>query len=211
MRIRIRYAKKEALQFTSALDIQKIWLRSFRRAKIGLEYTQGFHPHPKMQLALPLALGFTSRSEIMDMWISGKMDVDLIKEYLKEKIPNGLDILDIEIISNSEKALVNRIESVKYNVHLHKGKYSTKVIQSKIESLLNKTEIIRTRRNKQYNLRPLINDIYINKKTKDEQVLTMSLKSLAGKTGRPDEVVDELKIDLTDCWIERIAINYRAL
>ena len=67
-RYRINYSKKEGMRYTSNLDVHKMWERTFRRAKLPLAYSQGFHPQPKIQQASPLPLGFLSDYEIVDFF-----------------------------------------------------------------------------------------------------------------------------------------------
>jgi len=38
-----------------------------RRAGIPLEYTEGFSPHPRISLAVPLSVGVTADNELMDI------------------------------------------------------------------------------------------------------------------------------------------------
>jgi radical SAM-linked protein len=59
-RLRITFAKQGALKFIGHLDLAKTWERILRRAQLALAYTQGFNAHPRLQLASPLPLGFTS-------------------------------------------------------------------------------------------------------------------------------------------------------
>ena len=45
-RLRVRFCRGEELKFISHLDIIRLWVRALRRARIPLEYTEGFSPHP---------------------------------------------------------------------------------------------------------------------------------------------------------------------
>ncbi len=67
IKIRITYTKMGWLKYTSNLDVQKLWERAIRRARLPLAYSQGYHPKPKMNLAAPLPLGFTSSAELIDI------------------------------------------------------------------------------------------------------------------------------------------------
>ena len=79
MRVRITYSKGNAIKFTSALDMQTIWQRALKRAGLSVEYSQGFHPQPKMQLPFPLPLGFTAQNEIIDIWFTQEYDLEKIR------------------------------------------------------------------------------------------------------------------------------------
>ncbi len=61
------------MRFTGHLDLQQTWFRVFRRAGIQLEYSQGFHQQPKLQLASALPLGYISSGEVLDGWIKEEL------------------------------------------------------------------------------------------------------------------------------------------
>ena len=64
-----------------------------RRADLALMYSQGFHPHPQIQLAAALPLGFSSRCEVLDMWVDGTLEVDALPARIQSAVPDGLRIL----------------------------------------------------------------------------------------------------------------------
>ncbi|KPK23033.1 MAG: hypothetical protein AMJ70_04475, partial [Dehalococcoidia bacterium SG8_51_3] len=69
-RLRIKYCRGEELKYISHLDIMRLWQRALNRAGISLAYSEGFHPHPKISLAAPLAIGVTSEAELMDVTLT---------------------------------------------------------------------------------------------------------------------------------------------
>ncbi len=68
-RVRILFAKTDAMRFIGNLDLHKAWERSCRRAGLPLAYSQGYNPQPKLNLASALPLGFTSQAELIDIWL----------------------------------------------------------------------------------------------------------------------------------------------
>ena len=209
-RFRIHYEQTGNLIYVSVLEMQKIWERTCRRAGFELVFSQGFHPQPKIQILLPLPLGFSGLDEKVDIWFQDGLDTDQIKQRLPSKMPEGISIKDIESVDLSEKSLVNRIEFADYLIEFFQDLKNNHAnsLKEKISKLLNSNEIIRTRRGKQYDLRSLIEEMeYSYSKTAADQI---KLKMLAkpGKTGRPDEVIRELGFDLTHCRIFRTKIYY---
>jgi hypothetical protein len=63
--------------------------------------------------------------------------------------------------------------------------------------------IIRERRNKQYDLRPLILEINVISHTRDSVEIAMAMSLEPGRTGRPDEVLKALNIDPLGAKIHR--------
>jgi hypothetical protein len=74
-------------------------------------------------------------------------------------------------------------------------------LTERIEKLLRQNECLRERRGKQYDLRPLIESLQIDKD--DTSVLLMTLAARPGATGRPEEVLDALGIAMQDIEIMR--------
>ena len=71
-KVRLRYQKGEAVQFISHLDVLRELERSLRRAEVPVLYTEGFSPRPKLSAGAPLALGWTSASEWIDLDLAGQ-------------------------------------------------------------------------------------------------------------------------------------------
>jgi uncharacterized protein (DUF2344 family) len=72
MKLVVRFMKLGRMAFISHLDLQRALLRGLRSAGLAPAYSQGFNPHPKMSLALPLALGFESLCE----WLEVELPAD---------------------------------------------------------------------------------------------------------------------------------------
>jgi len=203
MRIRISYQKMLSLRFTSALDMQRIWERSIRRASYKITYSQGYHPQPKIQLGLPLPLGFISEDEKVDVWLENDIDKELIKTNLELNIPEGLEINQIEKIDPSSKPLVTLIKISEYAVRFWDDNNKVNLNHS-ISDLLQEKEIIRIKRNnKPYDLRPLILDLH-QMEAKDDFNIFMALKSEQNQMGRADEVMFALGYELDAFLIKRL-------
>ena len=111
-RYRINYSKKEGMRYTSNLDIHKMWERTFRRAKLPLAYSQGFHPQPKIQQASPLPLGFLSDFEIVDFFLEQEMDLSSLETALTNSLPFGISINSITQINSKQKNIIPSITDI---------------------------------------------------------------------------------------------------
>lgn len=190
-RYRINYSKKEGMRYTSNLDIHKMWERTFRRAKLPLAYSQGFHPQPKIQQASPLPLGFLSDYEIVDFILEQEMDLLSLETALTNSLPSGISVNSSIQINLVEPALQTQTIAAEYHVYFLEEFDTSKIIES-IHVLKSKETVIRVRRGKSYDLRPLILDIEII--LENPFYLKMLLKSKDRATGRPEEVLSELNI-----------------
>ena len=202
MRVRITFSKQGALRYTGNLDLHKIWERSIRRAKLPLAYSQGYHPQPKINLAAALPLGFSSRAEVMDVWLSE--EVESVAETLQAQVPPGLTILGSETVDDREPSLQSQVIGAEYQVEITEAGFGSGLIE-KIASILESESIPRVRREKPYDLRPLIEELT----APDDRHLFMRLTAREGATGRPEEVLDVLGIPLETTHIERTRLIFK--
>jgi len=99
-RIRVWFRKGERVRYISHLDVLRFWERAIRRAGLPLAYSQGFTPHPKLAFASPLPLGFVGESEIMDVTLEERMDIDLFRVRLANETSE-----DLRLVAAAEVAL----------------------------------------------------------------------------------------------------------
>jgi radical SAM-linked protein len=201
MRIRLTFSKGGALRYTGHLDLHKIWERSFRRAGLPLAYSQGFHPQPKIQLASALPLGINSRVELLDFWTNQDIDLHTLPEVMAGHMPPGLEILSSQQVDERQPTLQTQVLAAEYQLQLREAG-SPPDLDQRVSSLLAADSIVRERRGKQYDLRPLIEDLQVTGK----HMLRMRLAAREGATGRPEEVLAALQIPLEEANIERTCL-----
>ena len=216
MRIRITFAKLGALRYTGHLDLHKLWERAARRAELPLAYSQGFHPQPKMNIAAALPLGFSSRCEVLDMRLEHEIQLDGLREKLQGTLPTGIQVTEVESVDERAPALQTQVVSAEYEVRLADTGFGSEV-KRKIESVLESDSIIRTRRGKEYDLRPLVEELRVSESSGLPLMqgqapalrIFMRLAAREGATGRPEEVLDVLGIAFEDTRIERTRLIFQ--
>lgn len=204
MRIRITFSKQGPLRYTGHLDLHKLWERAARRAELPLAYSQGFHPQPKMNIAAALPLGFSSRCEVLDMRLEQDISLDGLAQRLNDTMPDGIRVTQIEEVDERAPALQTQVVSAEYETILKEAGFGSELKRT-IDTVMASESIIRTRRNKEYDLRPLIEELTLT----SENILFMKLTSKEGATGRPEEVLDELGVSFEETRVERIRLNYQ--
>ena len=215
MRLRITFSKTGSLRYTGHLDLQTVWERTARRAGLSLAYTHGFHPGPKIQIASALPLGIAGNAEIVDLWLdSHPGQAAETKKRLQAGAPPGLTILQVGTVDEHGPALQTQVVSAEYRVTLLEAA-SGSDLQVRLNSLLCAAALPRQRRDKAYDLRPLIEELSLTPtptlstpsgsavgEEQSVQIL-MRLSARDGATGRPEEVLDALGIPLETTRIER--------
>ena len=76
MNVRLRYEKLGLMQFLSHLEVMKTWEQLFRRENIPMLYSEGFNPKPKMNFALPLAVGIQAVNDYLEIEVEDGFDTD---------------------------------------------------------------------------------------------------------------------------------------
>ena len=93
-RIRIRYAKRGPLRFTSHRDFARAFERAVRRAGVPIAYSQGFTPHPKISYASAAPTGVASEAEYLEIGLQATVDPDQVRPALDAALSPGLDVLE---------------------------------------------------------------------------------------------------------------------
>ncbi len=210
-RVRLVYARGNGLRYISHLEMQLVWERTFRRARLPIAYSQGFNPHPRLHLASALPLGFLSQCEIADVWLEKNEDLEAhgslpeIQERVQRSSPPGLTVLTAEDISLQEAALQTQVSSAEY-LATPLDPLNAAELRTRVEALLAAEHLPRERRGKAYDLRTLIEGMEVRGEG-DQAQIWMRLTALASATGRPEEALDELKLDPAAFRVERLAIH----
>jgi radical SAM-linked protein len=193
MRIQITFRKTNAMRFTGHLDLLRAWERTFRRSGLPLAYSQGFNPRPKMSLSSALPLGFISDFELLDAHMESEIPLEEIMVDLERSLPPGIEIRQIIEVDRHAPPLQKLLIAAEYQVTFLDP---FPQIVARIEKIIEAEELPRIRRNKPYNLRPLIEELQLIPNDEDgRQRLKMRLTAREGATGRPDEVVDQMGYD----------------
>ena len=187
------------MTYTSHLDLARAWERSLRRAGVPLAYSGGFNPRPKLQLAAALPLGHTGEAELLDVRLEKPMLVEDFATALAPVLPDGLTISQICQVGLKEPALQTQIVAAEYRVTAEwspepvEGWDGPAVqVEARFEQVLAATELMRERRGRRYDLRPLIERLWLEQADVDEVVLGMQLAAREGATARPEAVLEVL-------------------
>lgn len=204
-RLRITFSKTAAMRYTGHLDLHVAWERTFRRARLPLAYSQGFHPQPKIQLASALPLGFTSECELADVWLEEARDLAEVEAALKPAAPPGLPIHAVAEAPLLSPPLQVLLRSAEFRVTVP-ATCSADELQTRIEQLLAQTEIRRVRREKEYDLRPLVEELVWEASANHSHTVFMRLAAREAATGRPEEVLAALGLEANTARVHRVRL-----
>jgi radical SAM-linked protein len=121
-RIRLRYAKRGRLRFSSHRDFARAFERSLRRAEIPMAYSAGFHPHPRISYVGAAPTGVGSEAEYVEIALSEPRQPSDIAAALDAVLPDGLDIVDaVDAADCGPGSLSDRIEASRWRLEFGGG------------------------------------------------------------------------------------------
>lgn len=202
-RIRIRYAKGEAIKFISHHDEFRLWERALRRADLPLLYKQGFNPQPHIQFAAALGVGITGVNELLDIVLFPPVPLEEVAARLRAKLPPAVTLRRLEEVPLHAPPLQTLVIGADYTILLYAapGEIPESLLKERIADFLARTTIWRERERKgkpyTYNLRPLVFELRYEgyDPALEEHCIFLRVQVRSGATGRPDEVVDALGFD----------------
>ena len=151
----IRFSKTGYVKYTSHLDLLRMFKRAFKKAELGLAYSQGFNPHPKMGFAQPLSLGYAGRNELILRAMQGKM-------------PQGIEISACYELPPEVKSLAAAADSAEYRIWILTEK-SEPQLQEDLKKYLLQDEILamkrmkKTKKEEPVNIKNMIRRVEISK------------------------------------------------
>jgi radical SAM-linked protein len=209
-RYRIEFGKEGPLRYCSHLDLMRVWERVLRRAAMPLVYSQGFNPRPKLQIAAGLPLGYSSTCEVLDVWLEVELpELQAVLSLLQHMSPPGLIVRSIKSVDLRSPALQTLTRLASYQVILADSHVDRALLEGRLKAMLSQAEVVRERRGKTYNLRPLIDEIELMPGEPVTLRMVLALSSEHG-TGRPDEVLYALGLDPLSARVTRMAIQFVA-
>jgi len=194
-RLRFRFAKQGALRYVGHLDLATTWERILRRAGLPLEYTRGFNPRPRLQFAAALPVGLTSEAELLDVWLTERVPLEPVSaliERLTATSPAGLRTLRVAEVPIKAPALPPQVISAEYAITPNDPDLSADDLWARAQALLAQARIERILRGKSYDLRPLIQDLWLD----GDGVLVARLSTGERANARADEFIAALGLAL---------------
>lgn len=117
-RLRLRYAKRGRLRFTSHRDIARAFERAVRRAGVPVAFSAGFSPHPKISWLGAAPTGVASEAEYVEIAVAAECDPAAVALALDASLPPGLDVLECVEATPGGGGLAERIDAARWWLRL---------------------------------------------------------------------------------------------
>ncbi len=183
-RFRSQYTKLDGMVFLGHLDLARSLIRAFRRARIPLAFSQGFHPLPRISFGPPLPVGYESEAEYLDFQSQGNMPAEEIILRMNQALSPGVRFLETKEIPLKSPSIFDSIIS---------NLYSVRFLET--EGLAKQKDFISAERKilpqqdpgiESFDTKGLVERIgWV-----EEGVLEIRIRSGEGTSSRPDRVLD---------------------
>ena len=190
-RVRIRFSKLERLKFIGHKDLLRTFEALFRRARLPLAMSNGFHPKVKMSFPTALALGYESLDEVLELEMNESadpVDVDALLAHLNRESLEGLTFLSARLLQTGEKkaSLASSVFQMTIPAELWKR------TAERIESFLAETSVIVSKSNrKPVDVRAAVLQLVLD----EAGELTVELQTQTGPEAGIKEVLTVLGLE----------------
>jgi radical SAM-linked protein len=206
-RLRVTFARAGDAKYIAHLDMMRFWERAFRRAKLQVARTQGFHPHPRIAVASPLPVGSTGEAELMDVYLDDRVEPLAFYRAVTEALVPGIRVTAVTETPVDAPALQALIRFAEYRVTLDPGTLTCDQVHTAVAALLEATnfpwEHVRDGEARRYDLRAQVAMLAVESCDAESIVLSMRLQCDAGASGRPEQVVRAIGFDAAPAAVHR--------
>lgn len=136
-RLRLRYAKRGRLRFTSHRDIARGFERALRRARVPMAYTSGFTAHPRISWLGAAPTGVASEAEYVELALAQACDPEAVRLALDASLAPGLDVLECVVAGGG--SLAERVEASQWRIVLRRVDAAT--VQRAVDAFLGESEV----------------------------------------------------------------------
>lgn len=161
---RLTFYKQGLLKYLGTNDFLTFLIRALRRARMPLQYSQGYNPRPLISLGFPCPVGVESKKEYLDIVLKESMKEEYLLKRINKELPKDIQFYDILKIEK-QTSLIEDTYGINYELYLFSHIYN--VISEGINKLRDSKELkILARRGdniKEINLKEYIQAVEIEK------------------------------------------------
>ena len=220
-RLRVRFAKTGEMALLSHLDLVRMLERALRRSQLPVSFTGGFHPLPRLQLALALPLGAEADSDWLDLSFTEVVQPEQLMDRLAPLLPQGFALLEAHGVPVKSPALSQMLQSAHWRLCLEPSGADPLPAERRCQEALGELlgaealpleELDRQGRRRRRDLRPLLLDLHWHHWS--PQRLELGLETLVQANGRslkPDQLrqllAQRLGCKLQQTQLRRVALK----
>lgn len=207
-RLRFRYRVTEAGCSFSQRELIASWEKAISDAGLCLAYSEGKRKTAQISMAAPLPQGVTSDGELVEVYLSERVEPADALRAVASRFPPGVEPLAVEEIGVQAPSVQSQLRWAVYEVEVAgcgEGEVRDAVDQLLAADVL-PAEYRRETRARQYDLRPLVLELAVKGTREGRVVLSMRLRAEPEMTGRADQVITALGLPET-ARIHRVELH----
>lgn len=192
-KVRVEYAKRGRMRFTSTRDFQRAVERAVRLAGVPMAYSAGFHPHPKISYANAAPTGTASEAEYVELSLTQVVEPAALAADLDAALPAGLDVL--RVVEARPGALADRLAASRWRLDF--PGMSTSHLEPLVTAFLGRDRVEVTRMMKRGPRRPDVREPVLAAAVwqgEEGAVLEVTLRHTT-PTVRPEEILAALAVE----------------
>lgn len=193
---RFSFTKTGRTRFLSHLELAMALTRALRRSSLVILYSAGFHPHPKISFATATSVGMASLQEYMDVTaLEYPADLSALKNEINAALPEGMEIINIELLSYIAKDLAQSLYGFTYDLILpaDMDKQKLRNIAFRIEEFLAAESFPISRQSKgktiTRDIRPFVDTMTFNAK---QNKVAITLRHAQTGSARPIDILQHI-------------------
>ena len=102
----------------SHLDLMRMLERGLRRSGLPVSFSGGFHPLPRVQIALALPLGVEAQGEWMDIEFTAELSANDALAQLQSVLPQGIQLLSAASVPVKGPSLATQLQAAVWTFEL---------------------------------------------------------------------------------------------
>ena len=118
LRLRFGFSKTADLALISHLDTLRMLERALRRSGLPVSFSGGYHPLPRLQLALPLPLGVEGFGEWFDLEFAAAIEPEEARARLQAELPQGLALRSVQAVPRQGPSLSQELRAAHWWIEL---------------------------------------------------------------------------------------------
>lgn len=180
------FRKTGLLRFLGHLDVARSFDRAMRRAKLPVEYSQGFSPHALISFASPLPVGVASEAEICAVDLASEWSPLALMKGLGRELPPELGLVSAEVLPRGKRSPFADLVACDYRLEV--AGVSEEDLQAAVSRLLARDSLpvhrVTKTRELDLDLKPRLGDLQVLPGPQVRLRLGMAEDNLA----KPEEV-----------------------
>jgi radical SAM-linked protein len=175
-------------------------------------YSQGFNPHPRLTIAMPLPVGCTGEREVIDILLDEPLPPEEMMASLEPVLPRGISVVEVDEVLLKDPALPSLISKARYEITL--AGLPRAEVEERVAELMDRDTFQVVFRRKTFDLRALIGSLVTRPAdAQDGGTVTLEatlLRNSKGRIGRPDVLLEALGLSAYARRVHRTHIVFAA-